>query len=135
MAREPPECQSDEAPKGMSEPGSRDVNDGARVSSGIATQRQMPWTNWRNSAASKPFEARQRWSNNDEISHHRVGDVEMGAEEPCAAQVQRAKTINGLEICVLEAQDDVYDETRESRRTRLRRPARARQTKTSWRLT
>ena len=29
----------------------------------------------------------------------------------CEAQVKRAKTIMGLEICVLEAQDDVYDET------------------------
>ena len=38
-------------------------------------------------------------------------DVEMSAEEPCTAQVKRVKTIMGLEICVLEAQDDVYDET------------------------
>ena len=37
--------------------------------------------------------------------------VEMGAEDSCAAQVKRAKTIMGLEICVLEAQDDVYHET------------------------
>ena len=36
-------------------------------------------------------------------------DVEMGAEDPCEAQVKRAKTIMGLEICVLEALDDVYD--------------------------
>ena len=35
----------------------------------------------------------------------------MGAEDPCEAQVKRAKTIMGLEICVLEAQDDVDDET------------------------
>ena len=34
----------------------------------------------------------------------------MGAEDPCEAQVKRARTIMGLEICVLEAQDDVYDE-------------------------
>ena len=40
-----------------------------------------------------------------------VPDVEMGAEEPCTAQVKRSKTIMGLEICVLKAQDDVYDET------------------------
>ena len=40
-----------------------------------------------------------------------VPDVEMGAEEPCAAQVKLAKTITGLEICVLEAQVDVCDET------------------------
>ena len=47
--------------------------------------------------------------------------VEMGAEDPCAAQVKRAKTIMGLGICVLEAQDDVYDEAPgERRRTRLR---------------
>ena len=38
-------------------------------------------------------------------------DVEMGAEDSCEAQVKRAKTIMGLEIRVLEAQDDVYDET------------------------
>ena len=31
-------------------------------------------------------------------------DVEMGAEDSCEAQV-------GLDICMLEAQDDVYDET------------------------
>ena len=34
-------------------------------------------------------------------------DVEMNAEEPCAAQVKRAKTIMGLEICVLEVLNDV----------------------------
>ena len=39
-------------------------------------------------------------------------DVEMGAEEPCEAQVKRAKTIMGEEMCVLEAQ--------ERRRTRLK---------------
>ena len=38
-------------------------------------------------------------------------DVEMGAEDSCEAQVKRAKMIMGLEICVLEAQNDVYDET------------------------
>ena len=38
-------------------------------------------------------------------------DVEMGAEDSCEAQVKRAKTIMGLDIRVLEAQDDVYDET------------------------
>ena len=55
--------------------------------------------------------------------------VEMGAEEPCAAHIKRAKTIMGLEICVLDAQDDVYAETPG---TRLRHLARTRQTKTSW---
>ena len=40
-----------------------------------------------------------------------VPDVEMGAEELCAAQIKGAKTIMGLQICVLEAQDDVYFET------------------------
>ena len=38
-------------------------------------------------------------------------DVEMGAGDPCEAQVKRAKTMMGLERCLLEAQDDVYDET------------------------
>ena len=33
----------------------------------------------------------------------------MGAEDLCEAKVKRAKTIVGLEICVLEAQDEVYD--------------------------
>ena len=41
-------------------------------------------------------------------------DVEMNAEDPCAAQVKRAKTIMGLEICVLEALDDVFDEPTET---------------------
>ena len=41
-------------------------------------------------------------------------DVEMNAEDPCAAQVKRAKTIMGLEICVLEALDDVFDEPPET---------------------
>ena len=39
-----------------------------------------------------------------------VPDVEMGAEEPCAAQGQAGKDDHG-EICVLEAEDGVYDET------------------------
>ena len=76
------------------------------------------------------------WSHNDEISANGVGeanrtcasrrqqradarpleatDVEMNAEDPCAAQVKRAKTIMGLEICVLEALDDVFDEPPET---------------------
>ena len=33
------------------------------------------------------------------------------AEDSCAVWDKRAKTIVGLEICVLEAHDDVYDET------------------------
>ena len=41
-------------------------------------------------------------------------DVEMNAEDPCAAQVKRAKTIMGLKICVLEALDDVFDEPPET---------------------
>ena len=41
-------------------------------------------------------------------------DVEMNAEDPCAAQVKRAKTTMGLEICVLEALDDVFDEPPET---------------------
>ena len=42
-----------------------------------------------------------------------VPDVEMNAEDPCAAQVKRAKTTMGLEICVLEALEDVFDESPE----------------------
>ena len=41
-------------------------------------------------------------------------DVEMNAEDPCAAQVKREKTTMGLEICVLEALDDVFDEPPET---------------------
>ena len=41
-------------------------------------------------------------------------DVEMGAGDSFEAQVKRAKTIKGLDMCVLEAQDDVYDETLET---------------------
>ena len=40
-----------------------------------------------------------------------IPDVEMGAEEAREAQIKRAKTIMGLEMCVLEAQVDVCDET------------------------
>ena len=39
-----------------------------------------------------------------------VPDVEVDAEDSCETQVKRAKTIMGLEVCVLEAQDDVYDD-------------------------
>ena len=38
-------------------------------------------------------------------------DVEISAEDSCEAQVKRAKTSMGLEICVLEAQDDEATET------------------------
>ena len=38
----------------------------------------------------------------------------MNAEDPCAAQVKRAKTIMCLEFCVLEALDDVFDEPPET---------------------
>ena len=39
----------------------------------------------------------------------------MNAEDPCAAQVKkRAKTMMGLEICVLEALDDVFAEPPET---------------------
>ena len=60
-----------------------------------------------------------------------VPDVEMFAEEQCAAKVKRAKTIMGLEMCVQEAQTST---TRpwERRRTWLRHLARALQTRTSW---
>ena len=43
-----------------------------------------------------------------------VPDVEMDAQDSCEAQVKRAKTIMGLDVCVLEAQDDVYDEAAET---------------------
>ena len=39
-----------------------------------------------------------------------VPDVVMDAEDSCEAQVQRAKTIMGLELCVVETQDDVCDD-------------------------
>ena len=39
-------------------------------------------------------------------------DVEMGAEDSCEAQVNRAKTIMGVEICVLEAHHDVHETPR-----------------------
>ena len=39
-----------------------------------------------------------------------VPDVEMDAEDSGEAQVKRAKTLMGMDVCVLEAQDDVYDE-------------------------
>ena len=42
-----------------------------------------------------------------------VPDVEMDAEDSCEAQVKRARTM-GLDVCVLEAQDDVYDEAAET---------------------
>ena len=35
-----------------------------------------------------------------------VPDVEMGTENSCEAQVKRAKTIMGLDVCVLESQDE-----------------------------
>ena len=38
----------------------------------------------------------------------------MDAEDSCEAQVSRAKTLIGLDVCVLEAQDDVYDEAAET---------------------
>ena len=38
----------------------------------------------------------------------------MNVEDPCAAQVKRVKTIMGLEICVLEALEDVFDEPPET---------------------
>ena len=43
-----------------------------------------------------------------------VPDVEMDAEDSYEAQVKRAKTVMGLDVCVLEAQDDVYDEAAET---------------------
>ena len=37
-------------------------------------------------------------------------DIAMDAEDSCEAQVKRARTIMGLDMCVLEAPDDTYDE-------------------------
>ena len=37
-------------------------------------------------------------------------DIVTDAEDSCEAQVKRARTIIGLDVCVLEAPDDVYDE-------------------------
>ena len=37
-------------------------------------------------------------------------DIVMDAEDSCEAQVKRERTIIGLDVCVLEAPDDVYDE-------------------------
>ena len=37
-------------------------------------------------------------------------DIAMDTEDSCEAQVTRARTIMGLDMCVLEAQDDTYDE-------------------------
>ena len=68
------------------------------------------------------------WSHNDEISAHGVGEANRtcasrrrctqnwgdDAEDPCAAQVKRAKTIMGLNICVLEDLDDVFNEPPET---------------------
>ena len=61
-----------------------------------------------------------------------AADVEMGAEDPCEAQVKRAKTIMDLAVCVLEAQDDVYDETPGTPTNSAENSAGTRQTKTSW---
>ena len=36
-------------------------------------------------------------------------DIVMDVEDSCEAQVKRARTIIGLNVCVLEATDDVYD--------------------------
>ena len=59
-------------------------------------------------------------------------DVDMGAQDSCEAQVKRAKTIMGQEICGLEAQDNVYDEAQERRRTWPRRLVITQQMKTLW---
>ena len=37
-------------------------------------------------------------------------DIVMDAEDSCEAQVKRARTIMCLDVCLLEAPDDVYDE-------------------------
>ena len=42
-----------------------------------------------------------------------VPDVVMDGGDSCEAQLKRAKTIMGLEVRVLEAQHDVYDDTTE----------------------
>ena len=39
-----------------------------------------------------------------------VPDIAMDAEDSCEAQVKRARTIMGLDMCVLEAPVDTYDE-------------------------
>ena len=39
-----------------------------------------------------------------------VPDIVMDAEDPCEAQVKRARTIMCLDVCLLEDPDDVYDE-------------------------
>ena len=39
-----------------------------------------------------------------------VPDIVIYAEDSCEAQVKRARTIMGLDVCVLETPDDVYDE-------------------------
>ena len=39
-----------------------------------------------------------------------VPDIVMDAEDSCEAQVRRARTIMCLDVCLLEAPDDVYDE-------------------------
>ena len=39
----------------------------------------------------------------------KLPEVPVDAEDSCEAQVKRAKTTMGLDVCVLEAQHDVYD--------------------------
>ena len=74
------------------------VHHGGSSGSGIQ-QDDAPRTGATRNADARPLEAT---------------DVEMNAEDSCAAQVKRAKTIMGLEICVLEALDDVFDEPLET---------------------
>ena len=57
----------------------------------------------------------QNWATrNADAKRLEATDVEMNAEDQCAAQVKRAKTIMGLETCVLEALDDVFDKPPET---------------------
>ena len=67
----------------------------ARCSSGSGVQRNDVASRAVQTVGEKPREA---------------PEVEMGVEDSGEVQVKRAKTIMGLEICVLDAQDDVYDE-------------------------
>ena len=82
------------------------------------SQRRMPWTDRRNSDATKPYEAEPRGGRTTTKAVTcsvkkplDASDVEKGVEDSCEAQVKRAKTIMDLEICVLGAQGDIHDET------------------------
>ena len=92
------------------------------MSHGVATQRRnQRQRSWRSRQDLCITEAavwnsarrcHQNWG--DEKCSLEATDVEMNAEDPCVTQVKWAKTIMGLEICVLEALDDVFDEPPET---------------------